>query len=44
MKVAWVLMVLLMACGGRKSITSELQQQAEEDQAKNTAVLLNLRR
>ena len=44
MKVAWMLMVLLMACGGCKSITSELQQQAEEDQAKKAAILLNLRR
>jgi hypothetical protein len=44
MKVAWMLMVLLMACGGFTSITSELQQQADEDQAKKTAVLLSLRR
>ena len=44
MKVAWVLMVLLMAFGGCTSITRELQQQAEEDQAKKTAFPLNLRR
>jgi cytochrome c556 len=34
MKVAWILLALLLACSGCTSVTSESQQQVEEDQAK----------